>query len=1162
MDSDEEDVLYAPQNDPGRDTATLIGEGRKSISDIFQDNTEKLKQTLCFCAAFLGLGLSIAVVGPTLPDIMDQVDVHDYFQIAFIFTGRGVGYLGGFVFGNAFYGAFNPQSLIALSLFLAAIAMAMVSVTKKLYVLVMMMSVVGFASGILQKGAKVVSLGIGKTQASGFFRLIYFAFAVGAFISTLLVIPFSTPDGIATDVSTGTENTAKNQSFFTTNSTNRTRREVAIHLESWTTRLNLSLSSLSETTDKMNDMTSDIFIFTQELNEIVHNMIASVCNGIGSSEEPSLKEVIERLDNLGKEKDFSNVHLLNASAHSFNDTVSKIRSTLTNALSNVRKIKTKTPLIFDKCRRRLFLKKICQNYIANISSRVLQHVNATLEIVLPATNLDKKLTKTLETPQSTLEEIMSLTKTNQSNSCCNDTVFQILDTTANTVIQIYKTLCQSYKQGGVIAKYFREVLSQINRSQTEIGILSPICRGTMEDSVKCYIPSEYQNIDENKQYRSKLLEEGCEILHVNITASNATKIHLTIAYNNEFSDKVETERKFDPAVSDPADFNQIQDELEKQNCSTNNAMHIGHTIQLYCNHNIITRKTLKDVSRIILYENQNNSWLFICNMSVSSIPRDENVPPPNASDTINTNTSTNWNKKYVKRSSGKVLFDMTDSCNQIVPTIKYALGKSDCFSLSVKDAKDLNSLESLKNLSSNATEFRKTFKIMVAAETALTNINETLKHGQMVIEAMGENIKSILKAHNFDHEDICRFGLQSLVMDISRLNYCVTTGRHIGGVSRNIRSFIHSFNTTVDDMTDLITNVSNPFTKFDVDRLSNISKNQNIFARNLSEVAAVLSNDTSSGYYDKVFKSICIERINKIVEEITLSSNSKNIQRIADMCVKESPTSTRPVLSTQTRLSTPPLTTASSLTSDHVSTKFNMVYAIIAVYLGLASLLFLVLVQIPPLPRKIPTEELSGDLKIEQTAVVFFFHLLYTAAEVSFGAFVLVNYRSIFSDNSFPIVVVFWGSFSLGRFISLFLSAVISLTQYLVFSLAGNIVASIILVSSPFYGTYMFLLGTVVLAVSISTLFNTGDRWLKGCIPGGCVSNTFKYLFVAGDTLGGGACPLLVGYFMGDEKMAVMTPLIYTISVTNVILLFLFAYAYSMAKGIITPIQNAVMVNK
>lgn len=55
MDPDEEDVLYASQTDPGREGATLIGEGRKHLDEVFQDNTEKLKQTLCFCAAFLGL---------------------------------------------------------------------------------------------------------------------------------------------------------------------------------------------------------------------------------------------------------------------------------------------------------------------------------------------------------------------------------------------------------------------------------------------------------------------------------------------------------------------------------------------------------------------------------------------------------------------------------------------------------------------------------------------------------------------------------------------------------------------------------------------------------------------------------------------------------------------------------------------------------------------------------------------------------------------------------------------------------------------------------------------------------------------------------------------------------------------------------------------------
>uniref|UniRef100_H0XQV7 Uncharacterized protein n=1 Tax=Otolemur garnettii TaxID=30611 RepID=H0XQV7_OTOGA len=62
-------------------------------------------------ASFLGLGMSVAILGPTFPDLAINVN-RNISSLSFIFVGRAFGYLSGSVIGGVFFDMMNHFLLL------------------------------------------------------------------------------------------------------------------------------------------------------------------------------------------------------------------------------------------------------------------------------------------------------------------------------------------------------------------------------------------------------------------------------------------------------------------------------------------------------------------------------------------------------------------------------------------------------------------------------------------------------------------------------------------------------------------------------------------------------------------------------------------------------------------------------------------------------------------------------------------------------------------------------------------------------------------------------------------------------------------------------------------------------------------------------------------
>ncbi|XP_034621750.1 sodium-dependent glucose transporter 1 isoform X3 [Trachemys scripta elegans] len=98
------------------------------------------------CSAFLGLGMSIAILGPTFQDLAANVN-KNVSDIYYIFVGRSLGYLGGSVIGGIIFDCMNPHLLL---------------------------------------GGNVLALNVWGAEVGPHMQALHFSFALGAFVAPIL----------------------------------------------------------------------------------------------------------------------------------------------------------------------------------------------------------------------------------------------------------------------------------------------------------------------------------------------------------------------------------------------------------------------------------------------------------------------------------------------------------------------------------------------------------------------------------------------------------------------------------------------------------------------------------------------------------------------------------------------------------------------------------------------------------------------------------------------------------------------------------------------------------------------------------------------------------------------------------------------------------------
>jgi FHS family Na+ dependent glucose MFS transporter 1 len=145
-----------------------------------------LATTYAYYGAFIGLGLISASLGPTLPALAVQTG-SELGEISFLFATRATGYLFGSLLGGRIYDKVRGHPVMALSLFLMAVGMALVPFFSILWGLAAILFAIGMAEGTLDVGGNALIVWVHRAKVGPYMNALHLFFAVGAFMSPLVV---------------------------------------------------------------------------------------------------------------------------------------------------------------------------------------------------------------------------------------------------------------------------------------------------------------------------------------------------------------------------------------------------------------------------------------------------------------------------------------------------------------------------------------------------------------------------------------------------------------------------------------------------------------------------------------------------------------------------------------------------------------------------------------------------------------------------------------------------------------------------------------------------------------------------------------------------------------------------------------------------------------
>jgi MFS transporter, FHS family, Na+ dependent glucose transporter 1 len=147
---------------------------------------QKYVKTAAYYLAFILLGLTFAVEGPTLLKLAEHTS-SALDQISLIFFFGSLGYLIGSYFGGRIYDRVPGHRFMAGVLVSLGILCALVPIATALWVLLVIVLLLGFTKGALDVGCNTLLLWVHNETVGPFMNGLHAFFGVGAFIAPLIV---------------------------------------------------------------------------------------------------------------------------------------------------------------------------------------------------------------------------------------------------------------------------------------------------------------------------------------------------------------------------------------------------------------------------------------------------------------------------------------------------------------------------------------------------------------------------------------------------------------------------------------------------------------------------------------------------------------------------------------------------------------------------------------------------------------------------------------------------------------------------------------------------------------------------------------------------------------------------------------------------------------
>ena len=148
--------------------------------------TDALRWTMMYYWFFICLGLSIGLVGPTLPSLAAQTQtlVGD---LGAVFTASAVGALLGTLLGGRLFDRVRGHRALGIAQLASAALIALYPVIPAAWILLVVVGFKGLTDGFINTGANTLLVWTHKEKSSPFMNALHFFFGLGAFLAPILV---------------------------------------------------------------------------------------------------------------------------------------------------------------------------------------------------------------------------------------------------------------------------------------------------------------------------------------------------------------------------------------------------------------------------------------------------------------------------------------------------------------------------------------------------------------------------------------------------------------------------------------------------------------------------------------------------------------------------------------------------------------------------------------------------------------------------------------------------------------------------------------------------------------------------------------------------------------------------------------------------------------
>ena len=192
-----------------------------------------------------------------------------------------------------------------------------------------------------------------------------------------------------------------------------------------------------------------------------------------------------------------------------------------------------------------------------------------------------------------------------------------------------------------------------------------------------------------------------------------------------------------------------------------------------------------------------------------------------------------------------------------------------------------------------------------------------------------------------------------------------------------------------------------------------------------------------------------------------------------------------------------------------------------------------------PAARAVPAQHESSAFPILPVLIMVLCFVLYVGGEAGYGAWIYTYAFTLDFGTEITaayLTAAFWGSFTLGRLLGIWVSTLAKPLTILLLDFAGCILSIGLILALPDSATALWI-GTILFGLSQASIFPTFLTLAEERMH---ITGTIAGLFLVGAGVGGMILPWLIGQGFVQVGATAMMGLIFISLVLNVLMLFVF----------------------